>query len=117
MAKHDVKAVGSRAEVWHGNAKHTSGGLTKKDLMKNKYGRIVSKKKHALGKKAYQKNCDKMAHPYAKKGRKLKTDCKSLRKSSRKRSRRKLSKKRRSKKRRRSSKKRRSSLLPPIIYR
>lgn len=46
-----VKAVGSKAEVWHGNAKHTSGGLTKADLMKNSKGRIVSKKKHAQGKK------------------------------------------------------------------
>ena len=46
------RAVGSHAEVWHGTARHTSGGLTKKDLMKNKHGRIISKKKHALGKKA-----------------------------------------------------------------
>ena len=40
----EVKAVGSRAEVWHGNAKHTSGGLTKSQLKKNKHGKIVSKK-------------------------------------------------------------------------
>ena len=46
-----MKTVGSRAEVFHGNAKHTSGGLTKKDLIKNKHGRIVSKKKHNLEKK------------------------------------------------------------------
>jgi hypothetical protein len=46
-------AVGSKAQVWHGSAKHTSGGLTRKDLMKHK-GRIVSKKKHALGKKAFK---------------------------------------------------------------
>ena len=46
------RAVGSHAAVWHGSAHHTSGGLTKKDLMKNKHGRIISKKKHALGKKA-----------------------------------------------------------------
>ncbi len=45
-----IPAVGSRAQVWHGNAKHTSGGLTKSMLMKNqKTGRIVSKAKHALG--------------------------------------------------------------------
>jgi hypothetical protein len=43
---------GTHAEVWHGTAHHTTGGLTKSDLMKNKHGRIVSKKKHALGKKA-----------------------------------------------------------------
>jgi len=47
----EIKTTGSKAEVFHGNAKHTSGGLTKKDLMKHK-GRIVSRKKHALGKKA-----------------------------------------------------------------
>jgi hypothetical protein len=46
-------AVGSKAQVFHGSAKHTSGGLTKSDLMKHK-GRIVSRKKHALGKKAFK---------------------------------------------------------------
>ena len=44
--------VGSHSQVFHGTAKHTSGGLTKKDLMRTKAGRIVSKKKHAAGKKA-----------------------------------------------------------------
>jgi hypothetical protein len=48
-----VPAVGSKAQVFHGTAKHTSGGLTRKDLMKHK-GRIVSRKKHALGKKAFK---------------------------------------------------------------
>lgn len=47
-----MMAVGSKSQVWHGTAKHTSGGLTKKDLMKTKKGRIVSKRKHAAGKKA-----------------------------------------------------------------
>jgi hypothetical protein len=47
--------VGSKAQVWHGKAKHTSGGLTRKDLMKTKAGRIVSRKKHAAGKKAIQR--------------------------------------------------------------
>lgn len=50
-----IPAVGSKAQVWHGTAKHTSGGLTKKDLMKTKAGRIVSKKKHAQGKKALRR--------------------------------------------------------------
>ena len=36
--------VGSRAQVYHGNATHTAGGLTKKHL-KMKDGEIVSKKK------------------------------------------------------------------------
>ena len=43
--------IGSRASVWHGNAKHTSGGLTKNNLMMNKNGRIVSKSKHNTAKK------------------------------------------------------------------
>jgi hypothetical protein len=49
-----VKAVGSKAEVYHGTARHTPGGLKKKDLMKHK-GRIVSKKQHAAGKKAIKR--------------------------------------------------------------
>ncbi len=47
-----IPAVGSKAQVYHGTARHTSGGLHKKDLMKTKSGRIVSRRKHALGKKA-----------------------------------------------------------------
>lgn len=45
------KKVGSKAEVWHGTAEHTAGKLYKADLMQNKHGRIVSKKKHELGQK------------------------------------------------------------------
>ena len=38
--------VGSRAQVYHGNADQTAGGLTKKDLKKDrKSGEIVSKAK------------------------------------------------------------------------
>ena len=47
--------VGSKSQVYHGTAKHTSGGLTKKDLMKTKKGRIVSKRKHAAGMKAIKR--------------------------------------------------------------
>ena len=39
-----IKTVGSRASVYHGNAKHTAGGLRKSDLKKNKDGSIVSRK-------------------------------------------------------------------------
>jgi len=42
---------GTRAQVWHGTAYKTSGGLTKSDLLQNKNGRIVSKTKHASSKK------------------------------------------------------------------
>ena len=40
-----MKTIGSRAEVWHNKALQTSGGLKKKDLVRNKYGYIVSKRK------------------------------------------------------------------------
>jgi hypothetical protein len=46
-----IQAVGTKAQVWHFSAAKTSGGLTRKDLMKHK-GRIISRKKHAAGKKA-----------------------------------------------------------------
>jgi hypothetical protein len=42
---------GSRAQVMHGTAYKTSGELTKNDLIQNKNGRIVSKKKHNLEKR------------------------------------------------------------------
>ena len=45
------QTIGSRAQVMHGNAKKTSGGLTKKQLKYNKQGKIVSKKASALAKK------------------------------------------------------------------
>jgi hypothetical protein len=44
-----MSGVGTRAEVWHGNAHHTSGGLTKGDLA-NKGGRIISKAQSAAAK-------------------------------------------------------------------
>jgi len=47
--------VGTKAQVFHGTAKHTSGGLKRADLMKTKKGRIVSKRKHAAGKTAIRR--------------------------------------------------------------
>ena len=47
----DQKSIGSRAQVMHGNAKKTSGGLTKSQLKYNKQGKIVSRKASALAKK------------------------------------------------------------------
>ena len=43
--------TGSRAQVMHGTAYKTTGDLTKNDLIQNKNGRIVSKKKHNLEKR------------------------------------------------------------------
>jgi hypothetical protein len=45
------KTFGTRAQVWHGTAKKTSGNLMKSALMMNKHGRIVSRKKHNTAKK------------------------------------------------------------------
>ncbi len=44
------KTIGSRAQVMHGTALRTSGGLTRKNLKYNKAGRIVSVKRSALAK-------------------------------------------------------------------
>jgi hypothetical protein len=43
--------IGTRAQVWHGTAFKTSGGLTKSNLLQNKHGRIVSRAKHSTAKK------------------------------------------------------------------
>lgn len=48
----DMPKIGSKAQVFHGTAHHTKGGLTRKHLMQNKRGKIVSKKQAAAGKKA-----------------------------------------------------------------
>ena len=42
---------GSRAQVWHGTAYKTPGNLLKSNLIMNKHGRIVSKRKHTTAKK------------------------------------------------------------------
>ena len=51
----DPKYYGSKAEVFHENAKYTKGGLTKKDIIlkKDKYGneRYKSKKQQIAGRK------------------------------------------------------------------
>ena len=48
--KYDM-LIGSRAQVHHGTAYITSGGLTKAKLIMNKNGRIVSAVKHKTAKK------------------------------------------------------------------
>ena len=57
---------GSRTQVMNGTAYKTSGELTKKDLMMNKWGRIVSAKKHKTAKK--EKRLEKHGF-FAKKGK------------------------------------------------
>jgi DVNP family len=51
MAK-TMRTFGSRRKVWNGTAQKTPGGLTRGDLMQNKYGRIVSRKKAAHARSA-----------------------------------------------------------------
>jgi len=57
--------VGSRPQVWHGNAIQTPGGLTKDKLLMNKNNRIVSKKKHDTAKR--EKRLEKAGY-FTKKG-------------------------------------------------
>jgi hypothetical protein len=45
---------GSRQQVWNGTAYKTEGLLLKNDIMMNKWGRLVSKKKHATAKKEHK---------------------------------------------------------------
>merc|ERR1712007_393885 len=46
--------IGKRRSVFAGKRDHTASGLKKGDLMKSKSGKIVSKKSHAAGKKAFK---------------------------------------------------------------
>ena len=57
---------GSRIQVWNRNAYKTTGELTRKNLMMNKWGRIVSSTKHNTAKK--EKRLEKYGF-FAKKGK------------------------------------------------
>ena len=61
-----AELFGSRTQVMNGTAYKTSGELTKKHLMMNKWGRIVSAKKHRTAKK--EKRLEKAGY-FAKKGK------------------------------------------------
>lgn len=50
-----IKSRGTKEEVFNGLALKTSGGLGKEQLMQNAKGKIISKAKHDLGKKAIGK--------------------------------------------------------------
>lgn len=64
-------SVGSRAEVMHGNADNTSGGLKKSDLKYNKNGRIVSKRKSEKMKKEKGRRLKAAGFTLSKKGQKF----------------------------------------------
>tara|TARA_B110001452_G_scaffold261285_2_gene259908 strand:- start:800 stop:1126 length:327 start_codon:yes stop_codon:yes gene_type:complete len=72
---------GSRAQVWHGTAYKTKGDLKKDNLVKNKHGNIVSKRKHNTAKK--EKRLEKHGY-FTKKGKfgYVKKDTKLSRKKS-----------------------------------
>jgi hypothetical protein len=57
---------GSREQVVNGTAYKTSGELTEEDLVMNKWGRIVSAKKHKTAKK--EKRLEKYGY-FSKKGK------------------------------------------------
>lgn len=81
---HKYKGLcGSRVQVMNGTVHHTSGGLTKKHLKLNKWGRIVSALKSRTAKK--QKHLEKAGY-FAKKGEfgVVKKDVKSRKNRSRK---------------------------------
>merc|ERR1712012_701352 len=51
-----VSVVGKKWQVWNGTREKTVGGLTKKDLMKSKSGKIVSKKQALRARGNMKKN-------------------------------------------------------------
>ena len=68
----NMQKFGSRRQVCvYGTAEQTTGGLTKKDLIINKWGRVVSRKKHAMGPKLLKNlmNSKKKVGWVAKKGK------------------------------------------------
>jgi len=56
----DIPTFGCKLAVFHGKAHKTKSGLTRKDFMRNRWGRVVSVRKHRLGKKNLSKN-----HPFS----------------------------------------------------
>ena len=60
-----------KREVWEGKRTKTASGLKRKDLMKNKDGKIVSKKQHKRGQELYRmmKKEGKLAEPFQKKSK------------------------------------------------
>merc|ERR1719436_175568 len=51
-----ARGRGAKSRVFNESKAATGGGLKKSDLIRNKSGKVVSKKSSAAGKKRYQKN-------------------------------------------------------------
>ena len=63
MTREHVK---DKVAVWNGEKKQTASGLKKSDLMKNKDGKIISKKQYKRGQELYKmmKKQGKLATPF-----------------------------------------------------
>ena len=63
--------VKEKEAVWSGEKKKTKSGLTKKDLMLNKHGKVVSKKQYKKGQELYKmmKKEGRLAEPFQKKSK------------------------------------------------
>jgi hypothetical protein len=51
-----TSTAGKRRQVYEGRAQMTTGGLTRKDLVPNRDGKIVSRRASEACKKAYKEN-------------------------------------------------------------
>jgi len=102
-----MSAARIRRAVWLGKIKKTAGGLTKKDLMENRYGKIVSIKKYKAGLKAMERlrKSGRAAAPYKKKSKKPKKKSKKPKKKSKKPKKKSKKPKKKSKKPKKKSKK------------
>jgi len=59
---------GSRVQVWNQNAYETEGGLKKHQLLRNRHGRIVSRKKHRTAKRERGSRFRKAGYDLQKRG-------------------------------------------------
>ena len=68
-----------KREVWEGKRSKTASGLKRKDLMKNKDGKVVSKKQHKRGQELYRmmKKEGRLAEPFKSKSKSKKRSKKS----------------------------------------
>merc|ERR1711871_1903103 len=64
--KKKVSKIGSKSQVLKGLKMKTKGGMTAIDLIKNKNGKVVSRKRSAQGKKAYESNLGKWTDAFLK---------------------------------------------------
>ena len=68
MTREHVK---DKVAVWNGEKKQTASGLKRSDLMKNKDGKIISKKQYKRGQELYKmmKKQGKLATPFKSKSK------------------------------------------------